>query len=146
MSAEDVELVRSLQPPPDVDLARDLFLRDADPETVAAAQAALEPFLTEDFECVFHRASDAPRPGVAGLRDAWLDWMEPWETYRAEIDELIDLDGRVLVITRDYARRSGMADEVELQGSAIYTVRDGKIARAEYFAHREDALAAAGVK
>jgi ketosteroid isomerase-like protein len=144
MSSENVELVRSIQPPPDADLPRDLFLRDADPDTIAAAVAAFEALLTDDFVCVFHRASDEPRPGANGLRDAWLDWLEPWETYRTEIESVTALGDRVLVTSRDFARRRGMDDEVEMHGSALYTVRDGKIARVEFFAQPDDALAAMG--
>lgn len=35
--------------------------------------------------------------------------------------------------------------EVKVDGSAVWTVRDGKIARAEFFTHRADAFQAAGL-
>lgn len=145
MSQENVELVRSIQPPPDVDL-NDVFLRNAPPDVVATALAAPAPAFTDDFVCIFHALSADPRPGVAGLRDSWLDWLEPWETYRAEIDELIDLGDRVLLSSRDYARRPGMTDEVEMRGSALYTLRGGRIAKAEFFPQRADAFIAAGLE
>ena len=144
MSAENVELVRSFQPPPEVDVAQ-LFQRDGDAAAIAAAEARFEPLLTDDFVCAFHALGQGERRGIAGLREVWLDWMEPWESYHALSHEFIDLGDRVLVLVRDVGRRRGMSDEIELNGSAIYTVRDGKIARAEYFARREDAFAAAGI-
>lgn len=139
MSDADVELVRNLQAPPEADL-RDVFFR-GDDDGAAAAAEALAGLFTDDFVCVFHGLSSDERPGVLGLRGAWLDWLEPWETYRAEIDEVRDAgDGRVLVFSRDFGKRRDLASEVELKGSAIWTVRDGRIARAEFFTERADAL------
>ena len=144
MSAENVELVRSLLPPPDVDLT-EVFQRDADPAAVEAAVAAFEPFLTDDFVSSFQPLGQGERRGAAGLREIWLEWMSPWESYRALSHELIDLGERVLNLAEDVGRRPGMDEEIPLKGSALWTLRDGKIARIDFFARREDAFAAAGV-
>ena len=145
MAADAVEVVRSLQPASDVNLA-DLFLRDADDATVEASLTAVSPRYTDDFVCILHALSSEERPGVAGLRESWLDWIAPWESYRAEIDDVrAGDDGRVLVVGRDYGRRPGMTDEVELLASAVWTVRDGRISRAEFFTSRADAYRAAGL-
>ena len=102
---------------------------------------------TDDFTAVFHGLSSEPRQGVAGLRQAWLDWMEPWETYRAEIESIrATTAGRVLVFSRDFGRRPGAETEVELKGSAVWTVRGGRVARAEFFTDRADAERVAGVR
>lgn len=90
MSQADVDLVRNIQSPPDADL-RDVFFR-GDDEGAAAAIEALSTVFTEDFTCVFHGLSADERPGVSGLRQAWLDWLEPWETYRAEALRVAGLD------------------------------------------------------
>ena len=147
MSQENVELVRALQPPPDMDITT-LFMRGAedDDATMDATIAAAEPYFTPDFVCVFHALSDEPRPGVRGLRAGWLDWLEQWESYRAEIDELRDLGDKVAVFSRDFGRRPGMADEVEFRGIAVYTVREGKVSRAEFFTDRGEALEAMGLR
>jgi ketosteroid isomerase-like protein len=146
MSRENVEVVRQLLPPADVDLA-DVFMRGDDLGAAAALDATAQQF-TDDFVCVIHihGLSSEERPGVQGLREAWLDWLEPWETYRVEIEQLREVGDRVLVTTRDFGRRSGMADEVELKGSAVWTIRDGKVARAEFFAERGKALEAVGLR
>jgi ketosteroid isomerase-like protein len=141
MSRENVELVRQLQVAPDVDLT-DVFMR-GDEAGAESAIAAISPQFTDDFVCVFHGLSRDPRPGVKGLREAWLDWLEPWETYRVEIERISDAGDRVLVFSRDFGRRPGMEEEVELKGSAVWTVRDGKVARAEFFTDRAKALEAA---
>jgi len=140
---EDVEVVRQLQPPPDVDLA-DVFMRDVredDPAATAALEAAEQRF-TSDFVCVFHALSREPRHGIVGYREAWLDWLEPWATYRTEIEEIRDLGDRVAVLVRDFGRRHDMVGEIEFRGVAIYTVRDRRIARVEHFTDRSDAAEA----
>jgi ketosteroid isomerase-like protein len=144
MSAEAVAIVRALQPAPDVDLT-ELFVRGGGEAEAEASVAALAPGFTEDFVCVLHALSDEERPGVRGLRESWLDWLEPWETYRAQIDEVLDGGDHVLVLGRDFGRRLGMDTEVELLASAVWTVRDGQIARAEFFTERADAYRAAGL-
>src|SRR6478672_4346766 len=143
MSAENVEIVRAFQPSPDTDLTR-LFRRDANPGVVQAWLDALARFVTADFVVVFHVLGPGERRGVSGLRDVWLDWLGPWESYRVGSKEYVDLGERVMVLVHDYGRRHGMAEEVKLEGGAIYDVRDGKISRAEYFTKRSDAYAAAG--
>ena len=134
---DNVDIVRWLQVPPDVDL-NDFFMGDASEEELLAVRDSISPLYTRDFVCVFHALSDEPRPGPEGLREAWLDWLAPWETYRAEIQDVRAIsENEVLVVSRDFARRPGMTDEVEMRGVAIYTLRDGKFARIEFFPDTE---------
>jgi len=145
MSQENVEIVRQLQPGPQVDFM-ELFTRDGTDAEVEATVEAVAPAFTDDFVCIFHALSGEPRPGVRGVREGWLDWLAPWASYRAEIEKLIDAGDQVVVLVRDFGRRPGMEMEVELHGTAVWTVREGKIARAEFFAtDREAAFAAAGL-
>jgi|SRR5271167_546758 len=142
MSQENVELVVGLQPAPDADLVQ--LLRDDN--IWAELTKAVAPFAHRDFECAFCRFDDVKTyAGLDGLRALWLDWLAPWARYRVEIDEAIDLGDRVLLLIHDYGCREGSTHEVELSGSAIWTVRDGKIARAEFYPIRHDALTAAGL-
>jgi ketosteroid isomerase-like protein len=83
--------------------------------------------------------------GLDGLRAAWLGWMEPWLTYRTEIKQALDGGDRVLVLVHDYGRRERLSEEVKIDGSGVWTVSDGKIARAEFFAHRSEAFKVAGL-
>ena len=143
MSQENVEVVKSLQPPPDLDLTT-LFAR-GDEERAAKEIEAVSSLFTDDFVCVFHSLSSEERLGLRGLRQAWLDWLEPWESYRAEIEKLSDAGDQVLVFSRDFGRRRGMTDEVEMKGISVWTVRDGKVSRAEFFPDPTDALKAVGL-
>ena len=140
MSQENVEIVKALQPPPDLDLTT-LFAR-GDEERAAREIEAVSSLFTDDFVCVFHSLSKEERLGLRGLRQAWLDWLEPWENYRAQIERLSDAGDQVLVFSRDFGRRRGMADEVEMKGVSVWTVREGKVSRAEFFPDQADAFKA----
>jgi hypothetical protein len=144
MSQENVELVTNLQPAPDVDMA-ELFRNG---EMWSALADAVAPFFHPDFESVPPGVPGTERVhvGLDGLRAAWLGWMEPWLTYRTEIKQAIDAGDRVLLLTHDYGRREGVAEEVKIDGSAVWTISDGKMARAEFFADRSDAFKAAGLE
>jgi SnoaL-like protein len=142
MSAENVELVRQLQPPPNVDLVT-LFRSEAGTSRLFET---LAPFLQDDFIAAGSRIQDSEFVGLAGLKRGWADWLEPWESYRVEIEDVLDAGGdAVVVLTRDFGRRAGMEVEVSIQGAAVWTVRDGKIARATFYTNRDDALKAAGL-
>ena len=113
-----------------------------------AVWPALEPFFTPDFECVFVR-DDIGRTaysGLEGLRAAWLDWLEPWDSYNAVIEDVIDADdGRVLVLTRDHARPKRGGVDAYFIGGPVWTVRGGKVARIEFYWNRNEGLTAAGL-
>jgi ketosteroid isomerase-like protein len=143
MSQENVELVRGLQPSPDTDLVA-LFRDEA---TAAALMEAISPFFHEDVEIVaptFVAGQGVRFVGLDGLRAGWLDWLDPWESYRVEIEDLIDAGDEVVVLPRDYGRRAGMAMEVSVVGAAVWTVRDGKVARVAFHLNRSDAFEAIG--
>lgn len=142
MSQENVELVRQLQPGPDVDLVE--ALRDE-----AVAQAMLEgmaPFVHPDFVSVgITSMQGVSGIGLHGLRDVWLDWLEPWASYRVEIQDVIDAGEQAVVLIRDFGRRKGSDAEVSILAAAVWTVREGKIARAEFYTDRTEALKAVGL-
>ena len=144
MSQENVDLVRGLQPAPETDLVT-LFRDEA---AFAALTEAVSPFLHEDFEVVAPSLvadPDLRLVGLDGLRAAWLEWLDPWESYRVEIEDVIDAGDAAVVLVRDYGRRGGMADEISVMGGTVWTVRDGKVARVAFYAVRSEALAAVGL-
>jgi ketosteroid isomerase-like protein len=142
MSAENAELVAALQPEPDVDLV-ELF---CDEQAWANLTEAFGAIWHEDIETAFiGMGQESRNRGVAGFRQTWVEWLEPWETYRAEINRVIDCGDDVLVITDDYGRKPGMTAEVKLFGAAVWTVRDGLIVKAYFYVDRKDALDAVGL-
>ena len=142
MSQENVEFVKTLLPPRDMDLAR-LF---RDETNAAAVIEAFAPRFHSDVEVVA-TAVVQPRlySGLEGLRAAWVEWLEPWESYRTEIEDILDVGDDVVVLTRDYGRRRDTVAEVSMLGASVWTVRDGKVARACFYPHRDDALEAVGL-
>jgi ketosteroid isomerase-like protein len=142
MSQENVEVIRRLLPGPDVDVAQ--ALRNDDLWAVVSRDwaAVTHP----GFESMIQMPSQrSTHVGVDGLREAWLDWLEPWENYYTEIEELIDAGDAVVAIVRDHARRKGVDGEVELLGSNVSVFRSGKILRIGFYARRAEALEAAGL-
>jgi ketosteroid isomerase-like protein len=120
----------------------------ADDDVAGQLAEALASSLDPGFECgIYHPAAPhVTYPGLDGLRACWRDWLAPWASYRTEIEELIDVGERVVVIARDYGRREAGAAEVEQRNAAVWTVRDGRIVRAEFYAgDRTEALAAVGL-
>ena len=144
MSRENVEVVRAVQPAPDVDLAQ--LFRDDD--SWVAILESLSHLVHPDFHCVqsWIGAEPSTYAGVDGLRDAWLDWLTPWATYRTEIQDIVDCGDRVLVLVRDFGRREEATDEIQLYGSAVWTVRAGKVSRVRFYPDRAEALKAVGLE
>jgi ketosteroid isomerase-like protein len=145
MSQENVELVRGLLAPFEQGDLIPLYRDDAISAVMSAAAA---PFVTPDFECVFVRADvgRAAYSGLAGLREAWLDWLSPWESYHAGVEDVVDAgDGRVVVLTRDHACPKGTSAEVTFLGAPVWSVREGKVSCIEFYWDRAEGLAAAGL-
>jgi ketosteroid isomerase-like protein len=144
MSQENVELVRGLLPSRDTDLVA-LFRDEA---TATALAEAVAPLFSEDFEAVVQDWAPGQQvryAGLEGLRAAWLDWLAPWESYRTEVEDLIDAGDEVVALVRDYGRRTGIGVDVSVVGASIWTVRDGKIAKAVFYPNRGEALEALGL-
>src|SRR5436190_16149906 len=145
MSGENVELVRGLQPSRDTDLVA-TFRDDA---TAAAVMETLSPFFHEDVEIVapsFVAGEGVRFVGLEGLRAGWLDWLEPWESYRVEVEDVIDAGDDAVVLVRDFGRRAGMTVEVSVTGGAVWTVRDGRVVRVAFYLNRSEALKAVGLE
>ena len=79
------------------------------------------------------------------MRAGWLEFYEAWETIRTEYERIIPLGDKVLALARVYGRMTGTENEVENLGAAVYFVRDGRIARAEFYVNRAEALEAVGL-
>jgi ketosteroid isomerase-like protein len=146
MSQENVEVVRQLLAPFEQGDIGPLFRDEA---TWATMTAGAAPFFTPDFECVFVRddVGRAAYRGLEGLRAAWLDWLSPWASYRPGVEDVIDAgEDRVLVLTRDHARPKGADAEVYFSGAPVWTVRNRKIARIEFYWNRAEGRLAAGLE
>ena len=141
MSRENVDLVQRLHS--DVDIAH--VIRNDD--VWAAAVEAVGGFYHPDVESVRVGLPDGKTyTGLDGFRDMWLEWLAPWKTYRVETEEVIDLRDRVLVLVHAFGRLEGSQGEVENTSASLWTVRDRKIARVEFYVDRAEALKAVGLE
>lgn len=142
MPSSNVELVTSLQPGPRVDLVQ-LF---GDDQLWTSVAQALAPLVDEDLESGFVGLERKSRGvGIDGFREVWLRWLAAWDSYRTEIDRVVESGDDVLVLVCDYGRKKGTTVEVRLPGAAVWTVRDGRIARAFFYADRRAAAREVGL-
>ena len=131
VSQENVEIVRAL-------------LRAYDSGDYEAALEGLDP------EIEWH----AP-PGVTIGQEVYrgrmevdkgfAEWQRPWDSYRFELEEMLDHGDHVVVCGTQVARGRGSGVEVRLPTYHVVTLRNGKITRHRSFHDRAEALEAAGL-
>jgi ketosteroid isomerase-like protein len=68
-----------------------------------------------------------------------------YEEFHVEIERLIALGDRAVVLVRGRARARGSGVEFDFRQGYIWTVKDGKAVRFEWFNEPRQALAAAGL-
>jgi ketosteroid isomerase-like protein len=143
MSQENVALVRNAFWE-GVDVAARFRDEAGWPERRAEFEANYEP------DCAFAWIAQGQRAEATGADEArqfWLDFFEPWESVRTEIERIIPVRGdRVVVLTRTRGRMTAVQHEVELLGAAVYLIRSGKLASVEFYANRAEALEAVGLR
>ena len=104
-------------------------------------------FLADDFEYV--NPDYAVEPGTRRGHDGWrtvLDNLEgAFDQYEHRPGEMVDLGDRVLCFATFIARTGTSQLALERDETQLWTLRDGKIARIEWFHDRDEARAAAGI-
>jgi ketosteroid isomerase-like protein len=103
-----------------------------------------------DPECEMHD-HDLPDAVTYRGHEGWLEWRahfaEAWETDALEPEEYIDAgNGRVVLLARLSARGKGSGVAVERREGIMWTVRDGKTVRIDYYSSPDEALEAAGLR
>jgi hypothetical protein len=142
MSQENVDAVRALIPPPGTDitpLLRDDSLFDATAEALASV-------LHSELESVAVWQGGTTYSGVEGFREMWLDWLQPYAAYYTQVDEMIDVGDRVVVLVRDRGRLRNTESEVDLLAGSVWKLREGRIVRIEFCGNRKQARETAGLR
>jgi ketosteroid isomerase-like protein len=133
MSQENVEIVRGMNQAfnrGDLDTAIDCWTDDID---YRAVEGALD--------------DHGPIHGKEAFRAYAQDWLDTFDDFRQEPAELIDEgEDKVIAVLRVSGRAKLSGVKTDLMYAALYTIRDGKIARGREYWTREEALEAAGLR
>ncbi len=117
----------------------------------AYSRGALEemlPYLDPDVEwhsAIVGGAEGNTYYGHEGFRTWFVESFESFDELRTELSEFRDLGDRVLAFGRIHARGRESGVEIDAPTGWVFTVRRGKLAKAEGFLSREQALEAAGL-
>jgi ketosteroid isomerase-like protein len=123
---------------------------------VELARAGFEAFNRGDVDFIsqflhpeieVHNAEEVGQAGTYHGRDGygeWIrDWMDAWEEFRIEIEEVEEVDDQnVLVHCDQHARGQGSGVEVTRRVVFLLTLQDGLAKRLHIYGDRESALAA----
>ena len=126
ISEQNLEIVRSVYEA----LARDEFpVEVLDPEI--------------EYVNPVGAVEEGTRHGIPAFRKAVAELFEEWATWHMQPEQLTAVGNQVAVVVRYRAR--GRASGVELEGreSALFTLREGKVVRYEWYHEPGDALRAA---
>ena len=72
-------------------------------------------------------------------------WLGAWESYEAEVKELIDAGDRVVSLGWQRGRFGGSEAAVEMQYAQVFTLGEGKIVRVQVHSDPAKALEDAGL-
>jgi ketosteroid isomerase-like protein len=130
---------------PDVDVVLDQFAAVNERDFPRAMSR-----YAEDVELVVHPDAFLEAGGVSG-REAVGRWFGEWfrtfePGFHFQIEEARELGERVLLVATLSGRGRTSGIEVHREAGYLYTVREGKVARAEIYRDRAAALEAAGVE
>jgi ketosteroid isomerase-like protein len=109
-------------------------------------------FLALDPDIDYRAAQGAlddrgPIHGKDALRAYMQDWFDTFDDFRQEPVELIDAgEDQVIAVLRIIGRAKLSGVETDLTYAALYTFRNGKIARGREYWTRDEALEAAGLR
>ena len=84
------------------------------------------------------RADGRTFRGHAGVRESWERWLEGFDTWSFELEDIVDCGDNVLVITEEQARGAASGAPIRSRNYIVLTLRDGKLLRYREF-YDEDA-------
>ncbi len=103
-----------------------------------------------DPDIVWHQPADLPDAvvahGHAGLMDIMQRWLEEWDEYSVELEELIDAGDRVVVVQRIRGKGKGSGVETEMREAHVYKIRERRPVEAWQYRTKEEALEAVGLR
>jgi ketosteroid isomerase-like protein len=84
--------------------------------------------------------------GVDGANSFLAEWLESFESWTIDIEEIFDFGERVVAVVRQRGQTRQGTPEVEMRFAMLWTFRDGLAVRMEMYADPNEALEAAGLR
>ena len=106
----------------------------------------LEPITAPDVVTVMAGPDDAfvaSHEGPEGMRAAWADWLESFESVRFEIEGVERVGDNVLTFGRQIGISRVAGVEIEQASAAVWKFRGAELARIEFHLSRDKAIASA---
>ena len=135
-----------------VELARAALNAFAELDEGLVGRERVEEFIAQDVKATFS-GFEAFLGKQTTLRggDEFLEfraaWMEPYDEFSYEPVRIIDAGGnRVVVTLHQRGKPHGSDSWVEMDYGMVYTVEEGLISRADFYATPGQALEAAGLR
>jgi ketosteroid isomerase-like protein len=85
------------------------------------------------------------RRGHAGVRESFERWLDGFEEYGFEFEQIVDCGDDVLVVAREYAQGTRSGAAISMHTYAVLSIRDGKLLRYREFNDERAARQAAGL-
>jgi ketosteroid isomerase-like protein len=104
---------------------------------------ALDHFHPEGQVDLSIRGDVGVATGRQEITESTTEWVESWDDYSEELEEIRDLGGVLLVVTTQRGRGKGSGIEISNQWGFLVEVRDGLIATVTGYRDVESALGAA---
>ena len=90
------------------------------------------------------RADGRTCRGHAGVRESFERWLEGFDEYSFEVEDVVDCGDNVLVISEERARGAASGAEIHFRNHVVMTLRGGKLLRYREFYDERAAREAAG--
>ena len=127
-------------------------------ETVAELREAFERGGTEatlklvapDFELTMPSIYPGPNRvfhGPEAARQALEEWIDSFEDFRVELEEVLDAGDKVIAVVRESGRMRGSTTRIDAPFTAVFAFDEqGRVARLDWFTDRAEALEAVGLR
>ena len=83
--------------------------------------------------------------GLDGAREFMSAWLDAWEDWHLDVEELHDGGDKVVAIVRQRGRSKSTGLEVDMSFAQVFTLQDGLVTRMQMYAEPAEGLQAAGL-
>jgi ketosteroid isomerase-like protein len=122
----------------------------ATPEVDRRVRAILAKFADPDFEVRMIApervgGGELVGNGIGGFTRLWEEWTEPFESFRIEMEQMLDAGDCAVTLVRISGRTKTGGVEIEQRAAGLWRVRDGRLEEVSFYLDPDAALKAAGL-